>query len=58
MMYAVVVKDGGWRTRLKCFAFRSDALTYIRANSLKRDHESVSIESLQDDADLFYSINS
>ena len=58
MMYAVVVKDGGWRTRLVCFALFIDALDYIRANHLCRDHETVLVEPLRNDPDLFYSINS
>jgi len=57
-MYAVVVKDGGWRTRLVCLPLFIEALTYIRANRLERDHESVFIEPLKDDEDLYYSINS
>ena len=70
MMYAVVTstRPRQWTTRLRCFAEFLEALDYVkelkgepqnqRADRLEQTGDDVYIEPLEDDEDLFYSINS
>ena len=60
MMYAVVTstRPRQWTTRLRCFAEFLDALDYVKELKLEQTGDDVYIEPLEDDEDLFYSINS
>jgi len=58
MMYIVAVGYGKPSTRLACFGEMEQAHDYIEAQELERDFNDVFIEPVQDDEDLYYSINS